>query len=150
MEGRTYRYFKGKPLYPFGYGLSYTKFSYSKLTLPQTTITAGDPLVAEATVTNSGDREGDEVAQVYLGFPDVPGAPLRALRGFKRIHLKPGESQQVEFQLKDRDLMMVTTDGDPVVHPGKYSISIGGGQPDTEASAVKTTFVVNGTKPLPE
>ena len=70
MEGRTYRYFKGKPLYPFGYGLSYTKFSYSSLTLPQTTINAGDPLVAEATVTNTGDREGDEVAQVYLTFPE--------------------------------------------------------------------------------
>jgi beta-glucosidase len=150
MEGRTYRYFKGKPLYPFGYGLSYTKFSYSNLTLPQTTINAGDPLVAEATVTNTGDREGDEVAQVYLAFPDVPGAPLRALRGFKRIHLKPGESQQVEFQLKDRDLMMVTTDGDPIISQGKYTISIGGGQPDTGAPAVNTTFQVNGTKPLPE
>jgi beta-glucosidase len=150
MEGRTYRYFKGKPLYPFGYGLSYTKFSYSKLTLPQTAINAGDPLVAEATVTNTGDREGDEVAQVYLTFPDVPGAPLRALRGFKRIHLKPGESQQVEFQLKDRDLMMVTTDGDPIIPQGIYTISIGGGQPDTGAPAVNATFQVNGSKALPE
>ena len=150
MEGRTYRYFKGKPLYPFGYGLSYTKFSYSILTLPQTTINAGDPLVAEATVTNTGDREGDEVVQVYLTFPDLPGAPLRALRGFRRIHLKPGESQQVEFQLKDRDLMMVTTDGDPIIPQGKYTISIGGGQPDTGAPAVNTAFQINGTKPLPE
>jgi beta-glucosidase len=150
MEGRTYRYFKGKPLYPFGYGLSYTKFSYSKLTLPQTAINAGDPLVAEATVTNTGDREGDEVAQVYLTFPDVPGAPLRALRGFKRIHLKPGESQQVEFQLKDRDLMMVTEAGDPIIAQGSYSISIGGGQPDTGAPAVNATFQVNGSKALPE
>ena len=150
MEGRTYRYFKGKPLYPFGYGLSYTKFSYSNLTLPQTTINAGDPLVAEATVTNIGDREGDEVAQVYLSFPDTPGAPQRALRGFKRIHLKPGESQQVEFQLKDRDLMMVTTDGNPIISQGKYTISIGGGQPDTGAPAVNATFQINATKPLPE
>jgi len=150
MDGRTYRYFKGKPLYPFGYGLSYTKFAYSKLTLAQATINAGDPLVAAATVTNSGDREGDEVAQVYLGFPDVPGAPLRALRAFKRIHLKPGESQQIEFQLKDRDLMVVTTAGDPVIYQGKYTISIGGGQPETGAPAVNTTFQVDGTKPLPE
>jgi beta-glucosidase len=150
MEGRTYRYFNGKPLYPFGYGLSYTKFSYSNLTLAQTTINAGDPLVAEATVTNIGDREGDEVAEVYLTFPDVPGAPLRALRGFKRIHLKPGESQKVEFQLKDRDLMMVTIDGDPVISQGKYTISIGGGQPDTGALTVNSTFQVSGTKSLPE
>jgi beta-glucosidase len=150
MEGRTYRYFKGKPLYPFGYGLSYTKFSYSKLTLPSATINAGDPLVASVTVTNTGDREGDEVAEVYLTFPDVPGAPLRALRGFKRVHLKPGESQQVQFELKDRDLMMVTEDGNPIIAQGKYSISIGGGQPGTEAPAVNTTFQINGTKPLPE
>jgi beta-glucosidase len=150
MEGRTYRYFNGKPLYPFGYGLSFTKFSYSNLTLANAAINAGDPLVAKATITNAGDREGDEVAQVYLTFPDVPGAPLRALRGFKRVHLKPGESQQVEFQLKDRDLMMVTTDGDPIISQGKYTISIGGGQPDTGAPAVNTTFQVNYTKPLPE
>jgi len=150
MQGRTYRYFTGKPLYPFGYGLSYTKFSYSNLTLPKTTINAGDPLVAEATVTNTGDREGDEVAEVYLTFPDVHGAPLRALRGFKRVHLKPGESQQVSFELKDRDLMMVTTDGDPIIAQGKYSISIGGGQPDSGAPAVNAAFQVNGMKPLPD
>ena len=150
MEGRTYRYFKGKPLYPFGYGLSYTKFSYTNLTLANATIDPSDPLIAKATVTNTGDREGDEVAQVYLTFPDVPGAPVRALRGFKRIHLKAGESQPVEFQLKDRDLMMVTTDGDPIISQGKYTISIGGGQPDTGAPTVNATFQINGTRPLPE
>jgi beta-glucosidase len=150
MEGRTYRYFRGKPLYPFGYGLSYTKFSYSNLTLAKTTINAGDPLVAEATITNSGDREGDEVAEVYITFPDVPGAPLRALRGFRRVHLKPGESQQIQFELKNRDLMMVTEAGDPIIAQGSYSISIGGGQPDTGAPAVNATFQVNGSKALPE
>ena len=150
MENRTYRYFKGKPLYPFGYGLSYTKFSYSNINLPKSSINAGDPLVASATVTNTGDREGDEVAQVYITFPDVPGAPIRALRGFKRIHLKPGESQQVSFDLKDRDLMMVTTDGNPIISEGKYSISIGGGQPDTGAPGVNSAFQISGSKPLPE
>ncbi len=69
MKGRTYRYFEGKPLYPFGYGLSYTTFSYSGLTLPKSAIKAGDPLTAEVTVTNTGKREGDEVAQLYLAFP---------------------------------------------------------------------------------
>ena len=82
MKGRTYRYFEGKPLYPFGYGLSYTTFSYRGLRLPKKTINAGDPLIAEVTVTNTGKREGDEVVQFYLSFPNVPGAPLRALRGF--------------------------------------------------------------------
>jgi beta-glucosidase len=150
MRDRTYRYFHGKPLYPFGYGLSYTTFSYSDLTLPKAAINAGEPLVAEATVTNTGRREGDEVAQLYLSFPSVPGAPLRALRGFKRVHLKPGESQKVRIELKDRDLIMVTEAGEPIIAEGVYSVSIGGGQPNTGASAVTGTFQIMGTKTLPE
>ena len=150
MKGRTYRYFEGKPLYPFGYGLSYTTFSYSNLTLPKKAINAGDPLTAEVTVTNTGKREGDEVAQLYLSFPKVAGAPLLALRGFKRVHLKPGESQQVVFELKDRDLSMVSEAGEPIIAKGKYSVSIGGGQPNTEAPTVAGTFQVKGTKTLPE
>ena len=129
MKGRTYRYFEGKPLYPFGYGLSYTTFSYRGLTLPQNAIKAGDPLTAEVTVTNTGKREGDEVAQLYLSFPKVPGAPLRALRGFKRVHLKPGESQKVRFELKERDLSMVSEAGELIIAEGQYSLSVGGGQP---------------------
>jgi beta-glucosidase len=148
--GRTYRYYNGKPLYPFGYGLSYTKFSYSNLTLPKSTINAGDPLVADATVTNSGSVDGDEVVELYLTFPKVPGAPLRALRGFQRIHLKAGESQQVHFELKDRDFMMVTEAGDPMISQGSYTLTIGGGQPDTGAPGVNSAFQINGDKPLPE
>jgi beta-glucosidase len=150
MKGRTYRYFEGKPLYPFGYGLSYTSFSYGRLTLPTTAINAGDTLTPEVTVTNTGKLEGDEVAQLYLTFPNRPGAPLRALRGFRRIHLKPGESQTIRFELKDRDLSMVTEAGEPIIAEGKYSISIGGGQPKTGAPAVDGTFEVNGSKTLPE
>jgi beta-glucosidase len=150
MKGRTYRYFEGKPLYPFGYGLSYTTFSYTSLTLPNEAIKAGDPLTAEVTVTNTGKREGDEVAQLYLSFPKAPGAPLRALRGFKRVHLKAGESQKVRFELKERDLSMVTEAGEPIIAEGKYSVSIGGGQPNTEAPTVAGTFQVKGTRTLPE
>jgi beta-glucosidase len=150
MKGRTYRHFKGKPLYPFGYGLSYTTFSYSGLTLSKSAIKAGDALTAEVTVTNTGKREGDEVAQLYLAFPHVAGAPLRALRGFKRVHLKANEAQTVQFELKDRDLSMVTEAGAPIVVKGKYYVSIGGGQPDTEAPSVAGTFRVKGSKMLPE
>jgi beta-glucosidase len=150
MKGRTYRYFEGKPLYPFGYGLSYTTFSYSGLTLPKSAIKAGDPLAAEVTVTNTGKREGDEVAQLYLVFPHVAGAPLRALRGFKRVHLKPGESQTLRFELRDRDLSMVTEAGTTIIVKGRYSVSVGGGQPDTEAPSVAGTFQVKGSKTLPE
>jgi beta-glucosidase len=150
MKGRTYRYFEGKPLYPFGYGLSYTTFSYSGLTLPKRTIKAGDSLAAEVTVTNTGKRDGDEVTQLYLEFPHVAGAPLRALRGFKRVHLKAGESQTVQFELRDRDLSMVTEAGALAIAKGKYSISIGGGQPNTEEPSVSGTFQVKGIKRLPE
>ena len=150
MQNRTYRYFKDKPLYPFGYGLSYTTFSYSDLTLPKSAIGAGNPLTAEVTVTNTGKREGDEVAELYLSFPNVPGAPLRALRGFKRVHMKPGESQKISFELKDRDLSMVSEAGEPIIAEGAYNVSIGGGQPNTGAPTVTGAFQVVGTKTLPE
>ncbi len=150
MQNRTYRYFSGHPLYPFGYGLSYTTFSYSDLTLPKKAIHAGDPLTAEVTVTNTGTLEGDEVAELYLSFPNVPGAPLRALRGFERVHLKPGESQKVRFEVKDRDLSMVSEAGEPMIAEGVYSVSIGGGQPNTGLPTATGTFRVKGTKVLPE
>ena len=150
MKGRTYRYFEGKPLYPFGYGLSYTTFAYRELTLTKGPLNAGDPLTLEVTVTNTGKLEGDEVAQLYLSFPNVAGAPLRALRGFRRVHLKPGESQRLQFELKDRDLSMVNETGDPIIAEGEYSVSIGGGQPNTGAPTVAGTFQVKGTTRLPE
>jgi beta-glucosidase len=150
MNGRTYRYFAGRPLYPFGFGLSYTTFSYAGLKLPRHTIKAGDPLTVIATVTNTGGREGDEVAQLYLSFPKVPGAPLHALRGFKRIHLLPGESRNVRFALRSRDLSMVTEQGQIIVAEGSYTVSIGGGQPDTGAASIAGKFQVRGTRSLPE
>src|SRR5208337_4696125 len=92
MKGRTYRYFDGTPLYPFGYGLSYTTFAYSGLTVPGEPVPAGSPVRAEVTVTNTGKVGGDEVVQLYLNFPSVAGAPLKALRGFRRVHLDPEAS----------------------------------------------------------
>jgi len=150
MENRTYRYFQGKPLYPFGYGLSYTTFSYSDLSLPQAGVKAGDPVAADVTVTNTGKVAGDEVVELYLKFPSVNGAPRIALRGFQRIHLYPGATQKVHFELKDRDLGMVTEDGDPIIAGGEYTISIGGGQPDTGAPGVTGHFRVEGQSDLPE
>ena len=150
MEGRTYRYFTGKPLYPFGYGLSYSTFQYSDLNLPQATVAAGDPVGADVTVTNTGKEAGDEVVQLYLRFPDVKGAPRVALRGFQRIHLVPGASQKVHFELKNRDLGMVTEDGHPIIAPGEYTISVGGGQPDTAAPVATGHFRIDGRVYLPE
>ncbi|MFZ0964371.1 MAG: glycoside hydrolase family 3 C-terminal domain-containing protein [Terriglobia bacterium] len=150
MEARTYRYFRGKPLYPFGHGLSYTTFSFSDLSLPQTGVQAGDPVGADVTVSNAGKLAGDEVVQLYLKFPPVNGAPQIALRGFQRIHLDPGASEKVHFELKGRDLGMVTEDGRPIIAGGDYTVSIGGGQPDTEAPGVTGHFRVEGQIDLPE
>ena len=150
MAHRTYRYFTGKPLYPFGYGLSYTTFSYSDLTLPPAPVNAGDPVGAGVTVTNTGKVAGDEVVELYLKFPPVPGAPRIALRGFERIHLDPGQSRQVHFELKNRDLGMVTEAGQPIVAGGQYTVSIGGGQPDTGAPGVTGHFDIDGQIDLPE
>ena len=150
MEGRTYRYFKGDPLYPFGYGLSYTTFGYSNLNLPEGPVRAGDPLHASVTVTNTGKVAGDEVVQLYLKFPDIAGAPLRALRGFERVHLEAGASTKVEFELNDRDLSMVTDGGDIMVAEGKYTVSIGGGQPGSDAPSASGNFKIDGQVILPE
>jgi beta-glucosidase len=150
MSNRTYRYFNGKPLYPFGYGLSYTKFSYSDLSVPTQAVAAGQPVAADVTVTNTGKIAGDEVVQIYLKFPQVKGAPLAALRGFQRIHLDAGASQKVHFELKPRDLGMVTEDGNPIIAQGDYTISIGGGQPDTGAPVATGKFHIDGQYALPE
>ncbi len=150
MANRTYRYFKGKPLYPFGYGLSYTTFKYSDLALPNATVNAGDPVAADVTVTNTGKVAGDEVVQLYLKFPPVAGAPDIALRGFQRIHLEPGQSQKVHFDLENRDLGMVTNLGNPIIAGGDYTLSIGGGQPDTGAPGVTGHFHIDGQLALPE
>ncbi|MGB6743694.1 MAG: fibronectin type III-like domain-contianing protein, partial [Terracidiphilus sp.] len=113
-------------------------------------IKAGDPVTAEVTVTNTGSRAGDETAQLYLIFPSVPGAPLRALRAFERVHLEAGASQRVHFELKPRDMSMVTEDGVPIVAEGAYTVSVGGGQPDTGVQVLTSHFQVENTLTLPE
>ena len=152
MTRRTYRYFGGKPLYPFGYGLSYTRFAYSKLELSKPSIEAGEPLTVSAEVANTGTREGDEVVQLYLGFPRfprLPGAPRHALRGFTRIHLKAGESRTVRFTLEDRDLSHVDEAGIRKVAAGSYRVFVGGGQPDTTTAAVSAEIEIKGERALP-
>jgi len=150
MKGRTYRYFEGEPLYPFGYGLSYTTFTYSALTGPTEAVSAGSNANFDVTVTNSGKLAGDEVAQLYLEFPKVPGAPLRALRGFQRVHLDPGASQTLHFHLHPRDLSMVTEAGVPIIAEGEYQLSVGGGQPNTGAPVLTQPLNIEGKLVLPE
>jgi beta-glucosidase len=101
-------------------------------------------------VTNTGAKAGDEVAELYLEFPKVAGAPLKALRGFQRVHLEAGASQKLRFELKPRDLSMITEAGEPIVAEGAYSLSVGGGQPGTGAPVVTGNFNVKGSLTLPE
>lgn len=148
MARRTYRYFDGEPLYPFGHGLSYSTFAYSGLKVPAT-LAAGEPLNVEAQVANTGTREGDEVVQLYLTFPKLPRVPLRALRGFTRVHLKPGEQSTVRFTLGDRELSHVSPDGMHLVSAGRYGIAVGGGQPETGAPVATGAFDIRGERTLP-
>jgi beta-glucosidase len=140
MEGRTYRYFEGTPLYPFGTASATQLFPTAMLSCPADPVAAGQPVTAEVTITNSGKIAGDEVAQLYLSFPKVTGAPTRALRAFQRVHLESGQLQTVRFQLRPRDLSMVTEAGDPVMPEGTYSISVGGGQPQHRRSHSRKNF----------
>ena len=150
MKNRTYRYFGGKPLYPFGYGLSYSKFEYSNLKLSSNDLTAGDSLTADVDVKNTSGPDGDEVVQLYISFTKAPGAPLRALRGFTRVHILAGETQHVQLTLNPRDLTFVNEAGDRGVYAGAYSISVGGGQPGTGAAGTEAKLSIHGEQKLPE
>lgn len=150
MKGRTYRYFTGKPLYPFGYGLSYTGFTYSDLQVPATAVT-GDSVKVSVSVTNTGGRSGEEVVQLYVSLLNrqVP-VPLRSLQGVQRIKLEPGESRKVDFTLAPEQLSSIDALMQRCMEPGKVSVSIGGQQPSEEAikaeKAVRKELVVTGKK----
>jgi beta-glucosidase len=150
MKNRTYRYYQGETLYPFGYGLSYTTFSYSGLKITPAKPKAGDPVKVTATVKNTGSVAGDEVAELYLNSPGSLNAPIRALKGFKRLSLASGASTQVEFTLDARDLSIVGADGSRSVAPGEYRVSLGGSQPGGAAHSLDGGFAVHGTETLPK
>jgi len=139
MQERTYKYFTGVPLYPFGHGLSYTTFSYNKLQVPGT-VAAGEPVDVSVTVTNTGNRPGDEVVQLYIFDREasVP-VPIRKLVGFKRISIESGSSQEITFTIDPREMSLITDDTRRIVEPGVFEISIGGKQPGFSDTADATT-----------
>ena len=141
--GHTYRFFDGQPLYPFGFGLSYTRFAYRGLCLSADEIAGGDSLTVSVTVQNTGDRAGDEVVQLYVRDvrASVP-TPIHHLEGFVRVPLDAGESKTLSFTLTPRQLSVVDDDGNYVVEPGRFELWAGGGQPGTGAAGVGASFVV--------
>ncbi len=149
MEGRTYRYFRQTPLYPFGFGLSYTHFTYSDLNV-QKEAKVGDKIQVSVKVTNAGDRDGDEVVQLYLTDEKASTPrPIRQLEGFKRISLKKGEAQTVQFTLEPRQLSMINDKEKQVIEPGYFTISVGGEQPGfTGINDSETTETLTGRMKL--
>lgn len=138
MKNRTYRYFSGTPLYPFGYGLSYTSFSYSDLTIPENAV-AGDTVVVKVNVTNTGKYSGDEVVQLYISDEKASTPrPIRQLEGFKRINLRPGESRVVVMRLLPRQFSMINNKEKRVIEPGWFTVFVGGGQPVPPGNLTKS------------
>ena len=150
MKERTYRYFGGKPAWGFGHGLSYTRFAYEAPVPPASSIATGQSINATVTVTNSGDRSGDEVVQAYLLPPDagrkgnLTDPVLRhMLVGFRRLTLKPGQRRSASFAIDPRLMSSVDRSGTRRVLPGEYKLWLGGGQPG-EAQGTWTAFTVTG------
>ena len=155
MSKRTYRYFAGEPLYPFGYGLSFTTFGYSNSRVSKADVAATDNVTVCVDVANSGAVAGEEVVQLYLTHPGVPGAPLRALKGFQRIHLDKGEKRTVLFTLRARDLSIVDESGKHRIVPGRVDVWVGGAQPVsrkglTPPAGMKTQFAITSGATLPD
>jgi beta-glucosidase len=147
MKGRTYRYFTGEPLYPFGYGLSYTKFEYSNLRFNKDSLGASDDLTASVDVKNSGKIAADEVVQLYLTHSGIDGAPRRALAGIKRVHIAPSAIERVQITVPNRLLSVVDADGTRKIVQGDLQVWIGGGQPVTR-KGLPATPGVEGTLKL--
>lgn len=146
MPGHTYRYAEWEPLYPFGFGLSYTTFAYSNLRLNKTELKAGEPLEACVTVTNTGKVDAEEVVQVYL--KDLEASvlvPINSLVDFQRIALKAGESKDVSFTIEADKMMLYDEDGKQKLEPGEFRITIGGCSPSERGLALGAPEPVTGT-----
>lgn len=149
MAGRTYRYFEGTAVYPFGYGLSYSSFQYGPVKIEAVDRAAENGLRVTTTIRNTSNRAGEEVAQLYLDPPGFEGAPRLALRGFQRLELQPDEQRTVTFELSPRDLSFVTRDGVRQIFPGEHRVSVGSGQPESGVPVQSGTFTTQRQIKLP-
>jgi beta-glucosidase len=140
MKGRTYRYFNGEALYPFGYGLSYTSFKYDALKIPAS-VAKGKNITVSVSVTNTGKMDGEEVVQLYVSNQNKNiHAPVKALKGFLRIALKAGETKMITFNVTADDLSLVNEEGRLYQPKGKLMISVGGGQPGVKNKTTSTVL----------
>ncbi|MCW1310026.1 MAG: glycoside hydrolase family 3 C-terminal domain-containing protein, partial [Candidatus Parvarchaeota archaeon] len=143
MRGRTYRYMNEAPLYPFGYGLSYTEFEYKNLTINPEKVKAGQSVKISVDVTNVGRVIGDEVVQLYLKHTQTSAmVPNYELKGFRRIHLKSGQTKRVIFNLSPKQMTIVNDNGESILEAGKIKVMVGSSQPD------KRSFELTGKKVL--
>lgn len=148
LKNRTYRYFTGKPLWGFGYGLSYSKFKYGPIKLSAETLKAGDPLTATLSVTNEGTMSADEVVEAYLKTPQE-GGPIHSLVGFERVTIGPGASKEVTIKIDPRSLSSVDDQGNRSILAGKYALTLGGAQPEETQAKSEAGFTVTGSQRLP-
>jgi len=149
MRNRTYRYFDGPVLYPFGYGLSYSRFRYQGLRLSSQSITAGDSVTASVIVRNISERVGDEITEVYVQAPGPDSREHPFLAGFQRVHLAAGQARRITIPIDPRELSRVDDAGMRKIVDGNYTIEMGGGQPQF-APGVSAILKVIGTKNLEE
>ena len=145
MTNRTYRYFKGVPLYPFGFGLSFSKFEYHNLRLSQTTGAKRNNLSITVTVTNKSHMKADEVVQVYLNYPGVSFTPQYALKAFRRVSLNPGASQTVSFTLFNNELKVIDENGNSIFLPGRVNVIVGDSSPGKRSEELGASKPVDAT-----
>jgi len=151
MKDRTYKFYKGKVQFPFGYGLSYTTFSFSGQSLSTTTVQAGESLEVYVNVTNTGDRDGDEVVQAYVVAPNkMTGTPMNYwLAAFQRVSVPKGQTVSVKMSITARSLSTVDINGERAVREGNYRVMIGNGQPKYSDSFA-AAFTIQGSITLPK
>jgi beta-glucosidase len=149
IKGRTYRYFTGKPLWGFGYGLSYSTFKYGSVKLSAATLKAGEPLTATVAVTNTGTLSGDEVVEAFLKTPQ-DGGPIHSLVGFERVTVGPGATKEVSIKIDPRSLSSVDDQGNRSILAGKYTLTLGGAQPQETKAKSEVGFSITGSAPLPK
>jgi beta-glucosidase len=146
MIGRTYRYMEKEPLYPFGFGLSYTKFAYSNLKLSADKIKKGEPIKASFTVTNTGQLTGDEVVQLYI--TDIQASfrvPISSLKGIRNISLEPGKSQDITFDITPEMMSSVDETGKSILEKGDIQLTIGGASPGQRSMELGSAEFLKGT-----